>query len=87
MTAYSEAEQVAGRRMWAVLMLARSPEAAESILAVRPVMARLLDAEALRRALRGGPLPDPEEFVLVAHEMLDAVDEAGPITVSRRRRR
>jgi hypothetical protein len=49
-------------------------------------MAARLDAEALRRALRGAPLPRPEAFVLVSHEMLDALDEAGPIPTSRRTR-
>lgn len=81
-----DAERVGGRRLWAVFMLARSPEVAESIMRGRPVMARGLDAEALRRALRGCPLPNPDEFVPVSHEMLDALNEAGPMSTSRRTR-
>ena len=38
----------------------------------------------LRRALRGGPLPNPDEFVPVSHEMLDALNEAGPMSTPRR---
>jgi hypothetical protein len=76
---YSEAELVAGRRLWALFMIARSPEVAESILRGLPVMAHCLDAEVLRRALRGRPFPDPREYVDVTHAMLDAIDEAGPL--------
>ena len=75
------------RRSWSLFMISHTPEVAESILAGRPVMARGLDAEALRRALRGGPLPDPDEFVVVTDEMLDALNEAGPIPIPRRKRR
>jgi hypothetical protein len=83
---YTEAELVAGRRLWAVMMLARTPEAAESLMRNRPVRAGLLDAEALRRALRGNPLPGADEFVTVTREMLDAVDEAGPMSMQGRKR-
>ena len=55
----TEAERILGRRLWAVLMLARTVDVAESILAGRPVMARNLDPEALRRALRGATAPSP----------------------------
>ncbi len=66
-------------------MLALSREVCRSILLGRPVMARGLDAEALRRALRGGSLPPPDEYVVVTREMLDAVAEAGPFVPRRSR--
>ena len=78
------AQRLVGQRLWAVLMLARTVEVAESIIRGLPVRAGCLDAEALRRARRGGPLPDPEEFVVVTDEMLDALSEAGPISTPRR---
>jgi hypothetical protein len=80
----SEAERVVGRRLWAVFMLACTPEVAESILAGRPVMARSLDPEALRRAMRGAATPPPNSFVRVRHGHLDALDECGPLTERRR---
>ncbi len=73
------------RRRWAAIMLALSREVCRSILLGRPVMARGLDAEALRRALRGGSLPPPDEYVVVTREMLDAVAEAGPFVPRRSR--
>ena len=78
------AELVVGRRLWSVLMLARTVEVAESILAGRPVMARNLDPEALRRALRGTPSPPPDRFIRIRHGHLDALDECGPLTARRR---
>ena len=84
MTVYEENDRLGGRRLWAMFMLARTLGTAESLLVGRRVIARNLDAEALRRALRGGPLPDPGAFVLVTHEMLDAIDEAGPMPTVRR---
>jgi hypothetical protein len=44
-----------------------------------PVRAGNLDGFVLRRALRGGPLPDTEVYIEITGEMLDAVDEAGPL--------
>jgi hypothetical protein len=82
----TNAEPVVGRRLWAVLMLAHTPEVAESVLIGRAVMAAGLDAEAMRRALRGGPLPDPDQYVVVTDEMLDAINEAGPLRPTPRRR-
>jgi hypothetical protein len=75
-----------GRRLWSVFVLSPTPEVAESITIGRPVRAGQLDAEALRRALRGGPLPDPDQFVVVSHEMLDAINEANPLRPRPRRR-
>ena len=79
--------RLTGDRLWATFMISHTPEVAESIIAGRPVMARNLDAEALRRALRGGPLPNPDEYLVVSEEMLAAVVEAGPIPTTRRKRR
>jgi hypothetical protein len=76
----SDDERIVERRLWSVFMISHTPEVAESVLSGRPVIARNLDAEALRRALRGGSLPDPDVFVVISHEMLDAIAEAGPIT-------
>jgi hypothetical protein len=67
------------RRVWAALMLARSVDTCASILAGNPVRAGTLDAAFLRCALRGAPLPDPNEFVLITYGMLNPVDESGPI--------
>ena len=65
--------------MWAAIVLCLTPDTCSSVLAGRPVLAGNLDGFFFRRALRGEPLPDPEAFVTVTGEMLDAVDEAGPI--------
>jgi hypothetical protein len=75
----SEAERVQSRRFWAAMMLALDVDTCESILRGRPVRAGNLDAFVLRRALRGGRLPDPEDYVEVTTEMLEAVAEAGPL--------
>ena len=73
-----DAEITASRRLGAALMLATDVHVCDSILAGRPVLARRLDAEALRRALRGQPLPDPETYFRVRPGHLDAVAEGGP---------
>jgi hypothetical protein len=52
-----------------------------------PVIAANLDGEVLRRALRGAPLPPASEFIEVDVDMLDAVAEAGPLTLNRKARR
>ena len=65
--------------LWAAIVLCLTPATCSSVLAGRPVRAGNLDAFFFRRALRGGELPDPDSFVLVTAEMLDAVDEAGPV--------
>jgi hypothetical protein len=58
-------------------MLARRVDTLESILFGRPVYATRLDAVVLRRALRGGPLPEPNSWLRVRTGHLDAVAEAG----------
>ena len=75
-----EGERVAGNRLWAVLMIARTPEVAESILRGRPVMVRTLDPEVLRRGLRGMSVPAPTTYIRVRPGHLDAIAEAGPLT-------
>jgi hypothetical protein len=71
------AEVTASRRLWACLMLTSDLEVCRSILLGRPVLARQLDAEALRRARRGQPLPPPDDYFRVRPGHLDAVAEAG----------
>jgi hypothetical protein len=67
------------RHFWAALMLALDIDTASSILRGLRVRAGKLDGFVLRRALRGDLLPDPEDYIEVAGEMLDAVNEAGPL--------
>jgi hypothetical protein len=74
------------RRIWSAYVLARDVWTCESILRGLPVIAANLDAEVLRRGLRGDPLPPASEFVLVDGEMLDAIAEAGPLTRKRKER-
>jgi hypothetical protein len=69
----------ASRRQWAALMLARDVHTFESILLGRPVLARNLDGEVLRRALRGQPLPAADSYVRVRDGHLNAIAEAGPL--------
>ena len=68
-------------------MLALTPEVAGSIVCGLPVRAGGLDAEVLRRGLRGGGLPDPDAFLVVTDAMLEAINEAGPLQISTRTRR
>lgn len=70
------------RIQWAAMMLALDVDTCASILRGRRVRAGNLDGFVLRRALRGGPLPDPEDYIQITAEMLEAVDEAGPLTLS-----
>ena len=82
-----EAERVTDRRLWAAVMLTLDQrEVCCSILTGQPVLARQLDASALRRALRGRPLPRPETYMEVTADALDAVAEGGPFTPKARRR-
>lgn len=54
---WADADEVRdSRRLWAVVMLTSDLEVCRSILVGRPVLARQLDAEALRRARRSEPL-------------------------------
>ena len=70
-------EESASRRVWAALMLTADVEVCGSILLGRPVLAHQLDAEALRRALRGEPLPSPDSYFRVRAGHLDAIAEGG----------
>ena len=69
----------ASRLQWAAMMLALDVDNCASILRGLRVRAGNLDGVVLRRALRGGELPDPEDYVQITGEMLEAVDEAGPL--------
>ena len=71
-------EVTASRRLWAAVMLTRDREVCRSILLGRPVLAGQLDAEALRRALRGEPLPAASTYFRVRPGHLDAIAEGGP---------
>ncbi len=81
------AELTASRRTWGALMLTVEVEVCCSIMRGLPVLARQLDAEALRRALRGSPFPPPESYITATPEMLDAVAEGGPFDSKARTRR
>ncbi len=78
LAAYEEGGETV-RHLWAAMMLALDVDTASSILCGLRVRAGNLDGFILRRALRGDPLPDPEDYIEVAGEMLDAVNEAGPL--------
>jgi hypothetical protein len=72
-----ERERTEDRRMWAAIQLALDVDVCGSILRRRPVRAGDLDGVQLRRALRGARLPDPEDYILIDADMLDAIAEAG----------
>jgi hypothetical protein len=80
-------ERVISQHLWALFMLARTAEVAGSIVRGLPVRTGGLDAEALRRGLRGGALPAPDSFLVVTDAMLEAINEAGPLQTSTRTRR
>jgi hypothetical protein len=80
------AEETASRRLWAAIMLTDDLEVCRSILLGRPVFARQLDAEALRRALRGEPLPAPDSYFRVRPGHLDAIAEGGPFDLKASKR-
>jgi hypothetical protein len=67
------------RHLWAAIMLALDLDTAGSIMRGLRVRAGNLDGFVLRRALRGEPLPDVEDFIQITPAMLDAIDEAGPL--------
>lgn len=83
----AQAETKLCRRRWASVMLTSDLEVCRSILSGRPVLARQLDGEALRRALRGAPFPPADDYLTVTADMLDAVAEGGPLTPRARTRR
>jgi hypothetical protein len=73
----AEAVRVACRRLWGAVVLCRSVDVLDSVLAGRPVPAHQLDVVVLQRALRGGRLPDPGSWFRVRAGHLDAICEAG----------
>jgi hypothetical protein len=81
-----ELERLRWRRFWAATMLARDLDTCRSILEDLPVRAGNLDGVVLQRALRGGRLPDAENYIAVSGEMLDAAAEAGSLEANGRRR-
>lgn len=81
-----ESERVVSCRLWGGLMLTTDPQLWRLVLEGQPVLARTLDAEALRRAFRGRPLPRPATYITIDVDALDAVDEGGPFVPKARRR-
>ena len=79
-------EESVSRRLWAALMLTADLQVCRSLLLGRPVLARQLDAEVLRRALRGEALPPPETYFRIRPGHLDAVAEGGHFDLKARRR-
>ena len=71
-------------RLWSLFMISSTLAVAESILAGLPIRAGTLDGIALHRALRGGRLPDPNSYLVVDDGMLDALAEAGPLSLRAR---
>jgi len=63
------------------MMVALDLGTASSILRGLRVRAGSLDGFVLRRALRGDPLPDPEDYIEITPAMLEAIDEAGPLSL------
>jgi hypothetical protein len=82
----SKGPAVDDREVWAAIMLALDVETCESLLSGRFVRAGNLDGLVLRRALRGEPLPDYEDYIEIGAAMLDAVAEAGPLPVRKGRK-
>jgi hypothetical protein len=83
----ADVRRVRSRRSWAAIMLAPRLEVCESILLGRRVRVDTLDPVALRRALRGATPTPGSDYIAIAAEELDAVDEAGPFVVVQERRR
>jgi hypothetical protein len=79
-------ESEGDQRCWAAFVLALEVDTFGSIMAGRRVMAGRLDAEMLRRGLRGRRLPHPDAYIDVTVDMLDALVESGPLPERRRRR-
>jgi hypothetical protein len=63
------------------MMVTLDVDTAGSILRGLRVRAGNLDGIVLRRALRGEPLPDPEDYIEVTPAMLEAIGEAGPLSL------
>ncbi|MGE5435489.1 MAG: hypothetical protein ACM3S3_11980, partial [Candidatus Doudnabacteria bacterium] len=79
---WSSEDGVTDRHLWAAMTLALDVDTAGSILRGLRVRAGNLDGVVLRRALRGDPLPDAEDYIEVTPAMLEAIDEAGPLSLS-----
>jgi hypothetical protein len=75
------------RLQWAAMMLALDLDTCASILRGLRVRASTLDAVVLRRALRGAELPHPDTYMQVDLEMLEAVNEAGPLPARQKGRK
>jgi hypothetical protein len=73
----AERERIIDRLFWAAIGLTSNLEVCGSIMRGQPVLARQLDAEALRRALRGATFPPPDSYIEITGGMLDAIAEAG----------
>lgn len=74
-------EEAATRQIWAAVMLSHDVDVAISILRGEKVLVRQLDRAALRRALRGAPLPADDEYIEVTIHMLAAINEGGPFEI------
>ena len=66
---------------WAAIVVSLTVDTAASIMRGDPVLARNLDPVVLARALRGEPLPKPDEYVTVTVPMLEAINEGGAFGV------
>ena len=76
-----------GRLEWAAMMLALDVDTCASILGGLRVRAGNLDGVVLRRGLRGAPLPHPEDFIQITSEILEAINEAGPLSAVKQKGR
>ncbi len=75
------------RLQWAAMMLALDVDTCASILRGLRVRAANLDGVVLQRALRGSELPHSEEYLQIDLEMLEAINEAGPLPAKRQKGR
>jgi hypothetical protein len=80
-----EHKRRASRRFYAATMLTNDLDTCGSILRGLPVRAGKLDSFVFRRALRGDRLPDPESYLVVTDEMLDAIAESEPLSAKEKR--
>jgi len=67
------------RDLWSAMAVALDLGTASSILRGLRVRAGNSDSFFLRRALRGAPLPDCEDYIEITPAMLEAIDEAGSL--------
>jgi hypothetical protein len=85
-TRFTERERLDDRRLWAAVMLTADLAVCQSILSGRRVLVRQLNSAALKRALRGAPLPDRNSYVRISGAMLDSVAEGGSFAATDGRR-